>query len=203
MNRIINFFFSFDKLMKEKLVVTFFWLGLIVFGLDYFSTALSHIQLKPLALLIDIINFFGRFIFLIVSLRLISEVCVAAFRINDHLSPDGGISETADIDPIAEARKAAKAVSARAQAISKRKPPNQTKKPVTQPVAKTTTNPKKSQAHKAAPTKAASAKKTSEKKTSVKKSPAKKTPAKTTSSKTTSTVKKTAAPKKSAVSKKV
>ena len=37
MKNLMNFFFSFDKLMKEKLVIAFFWLALIIAGLNYFS----------------------------------------------------------------------------------------------------------------------------------------------------------------------
>ena len=52
------------------------------------------------------------------TIRLICEICVAIFRINDNLSPDGGRSETADIDPIVEARKAAEAAAKRAKEMS-------------------------------------------------------------------------------------
>jgi len=119
MKNLINFFFSFDKLMKEKLVIAFFWLAIIVFSLAYFSTALSTIKLGPLASVVDFINFFGSWLLAIVGLRLLCEVAVAIFRINNNLSPDGGKSETANIDPIVEARKAAEAAAARARDLSK------------------------------------------------------------------------------------
>ena len=119
MKNLINFFFSFDKLMKEKLVIAFFWLAVIVFSLAYFSSFLSGIKLGPLAWVVDKINFIGSWLLAIVALRLLCEVAVAIFRINNNLSPDGGKSETADIDPIAEARKAAEAAASKARDLSK------------------------------------------------------------------------------------
>ncbi len=119
MSNLINFFFSFDKLMKEKLVIAFFWLALIVAGLKYISTALSTVRLGPLASVIDFIIFFGSILLTLVSLRLACELAVALFRINDNLSPDGGKSETANIDPIVEARKAAEAAAHRARDLTK------------------------------------------------------------------------------------
>ena len=119
MKNLINFFFSFDKLMKEKLVIAFFWLALIVAGLNFFSDALSAIKLGPLAAVVEFIIFFGSILLTLVALRLICELAVALFRINDNLSPDGGKSETANIDPIVEARKAAEAAALRARDLSK------------------------------------------------------------------------------------
>jgi len=119
MKNLINFFFSFDKLMKEKLVIAFFWLALIVAGLNFFSEALSAIRLGPLAAVVEFIIFFGSILLTLVALRLICELAVALFRINDNLSPDGGKSETANIDPIVEARKAAEAAALRARDLSK------------------------------------------------------------------------------------
>lgn len=119
MKNLINFFFSFEKLMKEKLVIAFFWLALIIAGLNYFSEALSAIKLGPLASVVEFILFFGSILLTLVTLRLICELAVALFRINDNLSPDGGKSETADIDPIVEARKAAEAAALKARDLSK------------------------------------------------------------------------------------
>ena len=119
MKNLINFFFSFDKLMKEKLVIAFFWLAIIVFGLNFFSEALSAIKLGPLASVVEFVNFFGGILLTLVSLRLVCELAVALFRINDNLSPDGGKSETANIDPIVEARKAAEAAALKARDLSK------------------------------------------------------------------------------------
>ncbi len=119
MNNLINFFFSFDKLMKEKLVIAFYWLAIIVGGLNFFSEALRSIRLGPLASLVDFVIFFGTILLSLVALRLISEIAVAIFRINNNLSPDGGTSETANIDPIAEAKKAAEHAALRARDMSK------------------------------------------------------------------------------------
>lgn len=119
MKNLINFFFSFDKLMKEKLVIAFFWLALIIAGLNFFSEALSAIKLGPLAAIVEFVIFFGSILLTLVTLRLVCELAVALFRINDNLSPDGGKSETANIDPIVEARKAAEAAAMRARDLSK------------------------------------------------------------------------------------
>jgi len=69
MKNLINFFFSFDKLMKEKLVIAFFWLALIIAGLNYFSEALSAIKLGPLAAIVEFILFFGSILLTLVTLR--------------------------------------------------------------------------------------------------------------------------------------
>lgn len=119
MSNLINFFFSFDKLMKEKLVIAFYWLAIIVGGMNFLSEALRSIRLGPLATLIDIIIFFGTILLSLVTLRLLSEIAVAIFRINNNLSPDGGTSETANIDPIAEARRAAENAANAARDMSK------------------------------------------------------------------------------------
>ena len=99
MKNLLNFFFSFDKLFKEKLIVPFFWLALVTWGLGKFSTALASISLGPLAKVFDFVQFFISILFALVVIRLVSELAVALFRINDNLSPDGGKSELADIDP--------------------------------------------------------------------------------------------------------
>ena len=82
MKNLINFFFSFDKLMKEKLVIAVFWLAIIVFSLAYFSSFLSGIKLGPLAWIVDRINFIGSWLLVIVALRLLCEVAVAVFRLS-------------------------------------------------------------------------------------------------------------------------
>ncbi len=119
MSNLLNFFFSFDKLMKEKLVIAFYWLAIIVAGMNYFSEALSAIKLGPLAKIVGFFNWFLLIVLTLVTLRLLCEIAVAVFRINNNLSPDGGRSETADIDPMAEARKAAEAAAARAREVTK------------------------------------------------------------------------------------
>jgi len=113
MKNLLNFFFSFDKLFKEKLIVPFFWLAIIVWGLGFFADFLAGIHLGPLAAIIDFIKNLISVLFALVVIRLVSELAVALFRINDNLSPDGGKSELADIDPIAEARKAAELAATR------------------------------------------------------------------------------------------
>jgi len=105
--------------MKEKLVLPFFWLAVIAWGLDFFATALSTISLGPLAAIVSFVKFFVTILLALVFIRLISELAVAIFRINDNLSPDGGKSETANIDPIAEARKVAEAAAERARDAAK------------------------------------------------------------------------------------
>ena len=119
MKNLLNFFFSFDKLFKEKLIAPFFWLAVIVWGLGFFSNVLEKISLGPLA---SVANFFQGLVsvlFALVLIRLVSEIAVAIFRINDNLSPDGGKSELADIDPVAEARKAAELAAARTREATK------------------------------------------------------------------------------------
>ena len=105
--------------MKEKLVIAFYWLAIIVLGLGFFSEALSTIQLRPLAALVNFVNFFGEILLTLVTLRLLCEIAVAIFRINNNLSPDGGKSETADIDPLGVARKAAEATALKAREVTK------------------------------------------------------------------------------------
>ena len=119
MKNLINFFFSFDKLMKEKLIVPFFWLSIIVVG-TYFSTVfLDTILLEKLSKVLNFLTFPVLVLFALVGIRLLCELAVALFRINDNLSPDGGKSELANIDPIAEARKAAEAAALKARDLSK------------------------------------------------------------------------------------
>ena len=119
MKNLINFFFSFDKLMKEKLILPFFWLAVIAWGLDFFATALSTISLGPLAANVSFAKFFVTILLALVFIRLISELAVAIFRINDNLSPDGGKSETANIDPMEEARKVAEVAAEKAREAAK------------------------------------------------------------------------------------
>jgi len=119
MKNLINFFFSFDKLMKEKLILPFFWLAVIAWGLDFFATALSTISLGPLAAIVSFAKFFVTILLALVFIRLISELAVAIFRINDNLSPDGGKSETANIDPMEEARKVAEVAAEKAREAAK------------------------------------------------------------------------------------
>jgi len=113
MKNLLNFFFSFDKLFKEKLIVPFFWLAIIVWGLSFFESFLAGIHLGPLAFVVMIIGNIITILLALVIFRLLAEIAIAIFRINDNLSPDGGKSELVDIDPVAEARKAAEMAAAR------------------------------------------------------------------------------------------
>ncbi len=196
MKNLINFFFSFDKLFKEKLIVPFFWLAIIVWGLGFFSTALDSIALDPLAKLVDFIRFFASILLALVMIRLVSELAVAIFRINDNLSPDGGKSELADIDPVAEARRAAETAAARAREVTKTagekaqaagKSARETVSDAADSVQSKAKSSAKSTSGKtsAAPTKS-TAKKAPVKKAAPKKAPVKKTASKTTSKSTAS-----------------
>ena len=105
--------------MKEKLVKAFYWLALLNLVLLFTATIFDKIWLDPLAGVLRFAFFFINFAFSLVALRLLCEVIIALFRINDNLSPDGGRSETADIDPVEEARKAAQAAAKRASEVTK------------------------------------------------------------------------------------
>ena len=119
MKNLINFFFSFDKLFKEKLVAPFFWLALITWGLGFFSNFLDAVRLGPLAGVVDFIQALISVLFALVLIRLLSELAIAAFRINDNLSPDKGKSESANIDIMGETRKAAEIAAARTREATK------------------------------------------------------------------------------------
>jgi len=119
MKNLINFFFSFDKLFKEKLIVPFFWLAIIYFGLKYLGEAVDTVQLDPFLWIINPLNWLVKILFTLIIIRIVSELFVGIFRINDNLSPDKGLSELADIDPLAEARKAAELAAARTREATK------------------------------------------------------------------------------------
>jgi len=119
MKNLINFFFSFDKLFKEKLVAPFFGLALVVAALRFSEKALKFLSLEPLVNAAVFIGFFAQLLLVLISIRILSEVIVALFRINDNVSPDGGKSELADIDPVGEARKAAEQAASRTREMTK------------------------------------------------------------------------------------
>jgi len=119
MKNLLNFFFSFDKLFKEKLVFPFFLLSLLVVGLMFLEIAFRAIKLPPLGAIVGFVNFFALLLLSFIFIRIIAELMVAIFRINDNLSPDKGKSELADIDPMAEARKAAELAAARTREATK------------------------------------------------------------------------------------
>ncbi|MGB0907366.1 MAG: DUF4282 domain-containing protein [Maricaulaceae bacterium] len=189
MTNLINFFFSFDKLMKEGLVRAFYWLALIMIGLKSLATIFYKINFTPLEGLVNFVMFFGMLLLSIVATRLIAELAIALFRINDNLSPDGGKAETADIDPLAEARRAAEMAAKRASDVTKSAVDKTMNKdaeakaevPKTKTTAKATgtkTTPVKKAASKtAAAPKKATAKKPAPKKTTTKSASTKKAPA--------------------------
>lgn len=119
MKNLFNFFFSFDKLMKEGLVRAFFWLGLIYLVTWFFADSFGAIKWTWFEAVFEFVQFFAMFLLALVVLRLLCEVAIAIFRINDNVSPDGGKSETANIDPVAEARRAAEQAAKRASELSK------------------------------------------------------------------------------------
>lgn len=187
MSNFMNFFFSFDKLMKEKLVIAFFWLSLIAVTIEFVGDALDNIGLDPLDWLTDFVGFFVAFLLWVIGIRLLCEIGIAIFRINDNLSPDGGKSETADIDPIEEALKAARAAeeAAKKATASARSAIVRTKSDSGKPAPKTQSKPAP-ETKKEAP-----AKKPAEK-PEEKKTPPKKPAAKTSTAKKTTTAKKPA-----------
>ena len=115
MSNLFHYFSSFDKLMKEKLVAPLFWLLVIFVGVNALSEVFDSIGLDILDHILDFLNIFFGFLVAFVGIRVLCELAVAIFRINDNLSPDRGASETADIDPVAEARRAAEDAARRAR----------------------------------------------------------------------------------------
>lgn len=195
--------------MKEKLVIAFFWLAVINFALQFAEDAFDNIGLDPLGWLFGFGAFFVTFVMAIVGVRLLCEIAIAIFRINDNLSPDGGKSETADIDPIHEALKAAeearraaeeaarKATAATRSAVNRNKTTSETDEDnVEAEIIEPAPNKpivKKPAAKKAVASKAA-VKKPAAKKTAVKKSAAKKASAKKPAAKSAASHKNTPRP---------
>jgi len=116
-------FFSFQKLMKDRLVATFFFLGLVVIGFKFLGTLWAAFgNLFNGAAGSGFVLFFSAFfqiLFMFVLLRLISELMIAVFHINDNLSPDGGKADTADIDVFETSREAAAKAAKSAGAATK------------------------------------------------------------------------------------
>ncbi|MCF6221179.1 MAG: DUF4282 domain-containing protein [Robiginitomaculum sp.] len=185
-------FFSFQKLMKDRLVAAFFFLGLVVIGFKFLGTLWAAFSnLLNGAAGSGFVLFFAAFfqiLFMFVLLRLISELMIAIFNINDNLSPDGGKSDTADIDVFETTREAAtKAAKSASEATKSAIEKTKTKiaerakddgddypdyDDVTPPQPKTRAKAKpKPAAKKTAP------KKTATKRTAAKKKPAAKKPA--------------------------
>ncbi len=119
MKNLLNFFFSFDKLMKHKLVPMFFWAALIYGGIRFIREILEWTFLTEwLASLTYIFQITALAVMGFVGLRLICELAIAIFRINDSLSPDGGASDLADIDPLEETRRAAEEAARMARDVT-------------------------------------------------------------------------------------
>ncbi len=116
-------FLSFQKLMKDRLVATFFFLGLVViaFGFlgDLWHAFENLFDGAPISAFILFFAAFFQILFLFVLLRLISELMIAVFHINDNLSPDGGKGETADIDVFETTRDAANKAAKSASSVTK------------------------------------------------------------------------------------
>jgi Domain of unknown function (DUF4282) len=116
-------FFSFQKLMKDRLVATFFFLGLVVIGFKFLGTLWAAFgNLFSGAPGSGLVLFFAAFfqiLFMFILLRLVSELMIAVFSINDNLSPDGGKGDTADIDVFETSREAASKAAKSASAVTK------------------------------------------------------------------------------------
>jgi len=106
MKNLINFFFSFDKLMK---------LFLAIYFLRRFFTG---IRLDGIAWIITPLEFISEIIIALVGLRLLCELAIALFRVADNTSSDGGTSDLADIDPLGATRKAAEEAAKRAREVT-------------------------------------------------------------------------------------
>lgn len=115
-------FFSFKKLMKDRLVASFFYLGLVVIAATFLSTIklaftlMGHSFFGGLVMLLVALF---TILFLFVGLRLACEMMVTLFKINDNLSPDGGKSDTADIDVFETAKDAAAKAAQSASSATK------------------------------------------------------------------------------------
>jgi hypothetical protein len=194
-------FFSFEKMMKDRLVTAFFFLGLVVVVLSFLSTIgagfsrMGHDFISGFGLLLFA---FFQILLLFVGLRLACELMIAVFHINDNLSPDGGKSDTAALDPLEAAREAASKAAKSATSVT-RNVVEKTKsrfaddddEPVgdVYPDYEDPTPPKrvrkKPATKKPAAKKTTTTKTTAAKKPAAKKAPAKKTTSKTTTRKTT------------------
>ncbi len=188
MLKLFKQFFSFKKLMKDRLVASFFYLGLVVIAATFLSTIKLAFALMGHSFFGGLLMLFVALftiLFLFVGLRLACEMMVTLFKINDNLSPDGGKSDTADIDVFETAKDAAakaaqSASSATKSVVEKTKTKINERKdndvdhpdyddPTPKPVRKKPAAKRKPAAKKPA------AKKTTPRKTAVKKPAAKKT----------------------------
>jgi len=119
MKNMINFFFSFDKLMKHKLVPLFFWAALIYLAILFARDILQlAVFTEWIAWLTGWLEIIALVVMSFVGLRLVCELAISIFRISDNLAPDGGASDTADIDPLEETRRAAEEAAKRAREVT-------------------------------------------------------------------------------------
>lgn len=119
MKDLINFFFSFDKLMKHKLVPLFFWASLIYLAIGFTRDILGFSFITNwIAKLTGWLEIIAMAVMAFVGLRLVCELAIAVFRISDNLSADGGASDLADIDPLEETRRAAEEAAKRAREVT-------------------------------------------------------------------------------------
>ncbi len=181
-------FLSFQKLMKDKLVATFFFLGLVVIAFGFLGNLWHAFENlfggAPLSAFVLFFAAFFQILFLFVLLRLVSELMIAIFHINDNLSPDGGKGDTAEIDVFETTREAATKAAKSAGEVTKSayektktKIAERNKDDDDYPDYEDVTPPKSKTKRKPAAKKPA-AKKTAAKKAPVKKTVAKKPPIK-------------------------
>ncbi len=115
-------FFSFDKLMKDRLVGAFFYLGLVVIVIMFWATLKAAFAVFGSSFF-DGIGYvllaFFQILFFFVGLRLLCELMIAVFHINNNLSPDGGKSDTAEIDILETTREAATKAAQSASSATK------------------------------------------------------------------------------------
>ncbi len=119
---LIKQFFSFDKLMKDRLVAAFFYLGLVIVVMKFLGTIRDGFQMMDQSVAGGfglLLWAFFQILFLFILLRLVAELMIAIFHINDNLSPDGGKADTADIDVIVVARDAATKAAKSASVVTK------------------------------------------------------------------------------------
>lgn len=115
-------FFRFDKFMKDRLVALFFYIGLVLIvfnALGDILSAIAHLDDNFFGALKRLFWTFLEILFIFIGLRLLCELMVAIFRINDNVSPDGGASEKADIDVFETARGAAAKTAQSASVVTK------------------------------------------------------------------------------------
>ena len=117
-------FCSFRKLMKDRLVAAFFFLGLVVIVVLFLKTLKAGLVMMGDSFFAGLGLFLSAFfqvLFWFVGLRLVCELMIAVFHINDNLAPEGGKNDTAELDPVEAARiaaaKAAKSASAATKTV--------------------------------------------------------------------------------------